>query len=79
MTKATQTSMPVNNFDALSNANISKNGEKGEDGGKSRMAVNDEEWDVIDFYAVCQIADSFSVIVSMGDDDDFVTSVYELA
>ncbi len=56
-----------------------EDGEEGEDGGEGGLAVDDEEGDVVDLEAVGEVADAFAIVMGVGDDDDLVAAVYELA
>jgi len=69
--------MAVDNFNLLSNDDISKDGEEGENSGKSGLSVDNEEGDMVDFKAVGEIANSGSAFVSVGDDDNFVATIDE--
>lgn len=69
----------MHDFDALSNADVSECRKEGKYGRKCCLAVDYEERNVVDFQAICEVADAFAVTIGMGDDDDFVTAVYELA
>ena len=77
MTQRTQTGVAVNNLDLLSDDDISKDGKEREDGGECRLAVNDEERNVVDFYTIRQIANACPAFVGMCYDDDLVSSVDE--
>lgn len=79
MTQRAQTRMPMHNLNLLADANIAKDGEEGEHGRKRRVAVDDEEGHVVDLEPVGQIADALAVVVGVGDDDDFVAAVDQLA
>lgn len=76
-TKATQTCMSMDNFNVLSNDNIAEYGEKGEDGRECRFAIDDQEWDVVDFEPICEITDSGPSFICMGNDNDFMASIDE--
>ena len=77
MAKITQTSMPVYDLDLFSDYNISEDWKEGKDGGEARLAVYDEERDVVDFEAVREVAYSSPAFVCMGDYDDLVAAVDE--
>lgn len=79
MTQTTETGMAMNNLDPLTDTDVSEDGEKGEDGWESSVAVDDPKGDVVDLDAVGEVADAFAVVVGVCDDDDFVTAVDEFA
>lgn len=68
----------MNYLDLLPYDYVSKYGEEGEDGRKRGFAIDDPEWNVIDFQSVCKVANAGAAFVCMGDYDYFVTTVYEL-
>lgn len=78
MAETAQAPMAVYDFNLLSKDDVAKDWERGEDGGEGRFAVDDEEWNVVDFEAVCEVSNARSAFVCVRDDDDFVASVYEL-
>lgn len=63
---------------ALPDHDIAENGEEGEHGGEGRLAVNDEEGDMVDFEAIGEVADPRTAFIGVGYDDDFVPAVDEL-
>lgn len=69
----------MDNLNLLTNANVAEDGEKGEDGRESDVAVDDEERHIIHFEAVGEVADAGAVVIGVGDDDDLVPAVDELA
>jgi hypothetical protein len=79
VTHAAQAAVAVDNLDALANEDVAHDGEPGEDGGEGGVTVDDEEGDVVDLEAVHEVADALAVIVGVGDDNDLVAAVYELA
>lgn len=79
MAKRAETAMAMDDFDLLADADIAQYGEEGEDGGKGRRPVDDEEGHMVDLEAVVEVANALAVVVVVGDDDDFVASVDELA
>lgn len=78
MAQAAQTGMAMNDLDLLTDDNVAKDGEEGEDGGEGSLAIDNKEGYVIDLEAVGQVADASATLVLMGDDDDLVTTVNEL-
>ena len=69
--------MSVYNLYALADDNVAKDREEGEDGREGRLAVDDEEGDVVDFEAVGQISDACSASVGVRNDNDLVSAVDE--
>ena len=69
--------MSVYDFDALADYNVAEDGEEGEDGRKGRLAIDDEEWDVVDLEAIGQVTNACSASIGMCDDDDLVSTVDE--
>lgn len=67
--------MTVNNLDLFAKDDVPEEGKEGEDCGKGGRSVNDGEGDVEDLDAVCKVANSFPVVISMSYHDDLVTSV----
>jgi hypothetical protein len=70
-------SMSVYDFDFLAYNDVTKDGEEGEDGREGGFAVDGPEWDVVGFYAVCEVADAGSPFVCVGNDYYFVAAIYE--
>lgn len=54
---------------------IPKEGEEGENCRHCRLAINDEEGDVVDFEAIGKISNSSPPFICMSDNNDFVTAV----
>jgi hypothetical protein len=77
MAEVTQTGMPVYNLYLFSDDDVSEDWEEGKYGRKGGFAVDDEERDVIDFEAVCEVSYSGPTFVSMGNDDDLMAAVDE--
>lgn len=69
--------MSVYDFDALADYDVAEDGEEGEDGREGRLAIDDEEWDVVDLEAIGQVTDAFSASVGMCNDDDLVSAIDE--
>lgn len=78
MAQAAETSVAMHNLYLLPDDNVSEDRKEGEDGRERRFAVYDEERNVVDLQAICEIADTGAAFVGMGDDDDFVAAVDEL-
>ena len=68
----------MDNLDLLSNYNISEHWEEGEDRRKCSCAIHDQEWNMVDFEPVREIAYSGPFIVGMRYDNDFVTPINKL-
>ena len=69
--------MAMYNLDLLADYNVAEHGEKGEYRGHGRLAVDHEEGDVVDLEAIGEVAHAGAALVSMSDDYDLVTAVYE--
>lgn len=78
MAKTAQTGVAVDYVDLLSDHDVSKEGEEGEDSRKSGGSVDDGEGDVVDFDAIRKISYPLSVLIGMRYDDDFVTAIDQL-
>ena len=78
MAQTAQTSMPMHNLNLLPQHHIPENREKRKHRRKRSFSVNYKERDVVDFEAICEIADAGAAFVGVGDDDDFVAAVDEL-
>jgi hypothetical protein len=72
-----QASMSMDYFDALTYYNISENGKEGENGGKRRLAIDDEKWDVVDLEAICKVSYTSPTSIGMGDDNNLVAAINE--
>lgn len=77
MAKAAKTGVSMDNLDALADDNVAEDGEKGEDGGKGGLAIDDPEGNVVDLKSIGQVSHAFSAGVGVGDDNDFVPTVDE--
>jgi hypothetical protein len=75
--QATKTSMAMYNLDALADHNVAEDGEEGEDGGERRLAVDDQEWDVVDLEAIRKVSHACSAGIGVGNDNDLVASIDE--
>jgi hypothetical protein len=69
--------MTVYYLNPLANNNVSENGEEGEDGREGRLPIDDQERDVVDFEAVCEISYACTTSVGVGNDNHLVTSIDE--
>lgn len=74
-TEATQAGMAMDYVNLLSDDDIAEYGEKREDGGECRFAVDDEEWNVVDLQSIGEISDSGASFVCMGNNNDFVSPI----
>lgn len=79
LAQSAQTGVAVDNLNLLPDADVAQDGEEGEDGGKGGSAVDDEKGHVVDLDAIVEVADALAVVVGVGDDDDLVPAVDELA
>lgn len=74
-----ETSMAMDDFNLLADADVAQYGEEGEDGGEGGRPVDDEKGHVVDLEAVVKVSNALAVVVGVCDDDDFVASIDELA
>jgi hypothetical protein len=79
MAEAAQTCMTMYDFNLLSNDDVAKDWEEGEDSRKGGCAVDYEEWNMIDLEAIGEVSDSSSSFVCVGYNNDLMSSVDELA
>ena len=70
-----QTCMSMHNLHFFPDNDVAKDGEERENRGKGGFAIDDEEWDVINFDAICQIPYPCSVCVGMREHDDLVPTI----
>ena len=70
--------MTVDNLDALPDYNVSEYGEEREYGREGSRPVYDGKRYIENLDAVGQVTYSLPIVVCMGDDDNFVTAVYQL-
>ena len=75
--QATETGMTVYYLDSFTNYDVAEYGKEGEDGWESRLAVDDEEWDVVDFESIRQVPYACSSGIGVSDDDHLVAAIYE--
>ena len=69
--------MTVNDLNLFSDDDVAEDWEEGEDGRERGLTVDGPEWNVVDFEAIGEVADSCPSLVCMGYDDDFVASIDE--
>ena len=67
----------MDDLDLLPDEDLAEDGEGGEDRGEGGAAVDDPVWQVVDFEAVGEIANSCAARVGVGDDYYFVAAVDE--
>lgn len=77
MAQAAKTSMPMDNLDAFADGDVSEDGKEGEDGWEGRLAVDDEEGDIVDLEAVGQVAYARTASIGVCYDNDLVSTVDE--
>jgi len=70
--------MSMHDLDLLSNYDVAKDGEEGEQARKCRGAVDDQKRDMVDLQAICEISDASPSLVGMGYDNNLMPSVDEL-
>ena len=78
MAEAAKTGMAMHYFDSFSYYDVAEDREEGEDGRHGRLAVDDQEWDMVHFEAICEIVNPSTALVRMCDYDDLVAPVNEL-
>jgi hypothetical protein len=69
--------MPMYNGDLLAYEDVSEDWEAGEDCRKCCGAIDDEEWDMIDFEAIREIPYTGSPLICVCYNDDFVSTINE--
>ena len=69
--------MSMNNLDLFPNDNVSEDGEKGEDRREGRCAVDDKEWNMVDFETIREVSNAGSSIVGVCNHYDFVSAIDE--
>ena len=69
--------MAVDNLDFLPNDDVTEDGKGGEDGREGCLAIDGPKWNVVHLYAIGKVADAGAAWVGVGDDDDFMATVYE--
>ena len=78
MAQTTQAGVPMDDFNLLSQNDVPEYREEGKDSGESRFSIYDKERHMVDFETICEIPDTRSSLIGMGDDDDFVAAIDEL-
>ena len=71
--------MAMHNLDPLPEDDVAEDGEKGEDSGHSRFAIDYQERDVVHFQTIRQVSYPSTIFIGMSDNDDFVPSIYKLS
>jgi hypothetical protein len=77
MAQGTETGMAVHNFNLLADADVAEDGEEGEDGRESCLAVDGPEGDVVDLEAVCEVPYPRATGIGVSDDDHLVAAIDE--
>lgn len=77
VTQAAETGVPMDNLNALADDNVAEDREEGEDGGKGRFAVDDQEGNVVDLEPIGQVAYALSAGIGVCNDYDFMSAVDE--
>lgn len=77
MAETTQAGVSMDDLDLFANDNIPEDRKERENRGHSRLAVYNEERDMVDLEAIGKVSDSGAAFVCMGDNDHFVASVNE--
>lgn len=75
--KIAQTPMSMHDINLLPQNDIAEDWKERKDGGHGRLAVDDEERDVVDFEAIGEVAHTGAVLVGVGNDNYSVASVDE--
>lgn len=77
MTETAQAGVPVHYVNLFADNDVSEYGEEGEDRRHSRLAVYDEEGNVVDLESIGEVPDSGAPLVCMGNDDHFMAAINE--
>lgn len=75
MAETAQARVAVDDVNLLADDNVPEDGEKGEDGRHCRLAVYNNERDVVDLEPIGKVSDPGAPFVCMGNDDHFVAAV----
>lgn len=78
VTEAAQAGVAMDDLDLLSDYDVAKDREKGEDSWHGGLSVDDQKRDMVDLQAVGQVAHSGPTLVRVRDDNDFVSSINQL-
>jgi len=78
MTQAAEAGMTMYDLDLLSYDDVTENWEEREYSRKSGLSVYNEEWDVIDFEAICEIPHAGTAFICMSNDYHFMPAVDKL-
>jgi hypothetical protein len=77
MAKAAETRVSVDNIDLLPYYYIPEYWKEREDRGKGGLPVDDEEWDMVDFKSIREIADAGAAFIRVCNYYTFVTAIYQ--
>jgi hypothetical protein len=75
--QATKASMAMYDLDSFADHNVAEDGKEGEDSGERRLAVDDQEGDIVDLEAICKVSHACSASVGVSDDNDLVAPIDE--
>lgn len=78
LAKITETCMTVDDLNSFSNDDVAKDGKEREHCWESRLPINHQKRNMIDFEAVGQIPYALATFVCMSDDYDLVAAVNQL-
>lgn len=78
MAHATHACMTVNDLYLFAYDDVAEYWEEREDRRKGTGSEHDEEWDMVNFEAICEISDASSVFIRVCDYYNFVSSVDQL-
>lgn len=79
LAETAQAGVAMDDLDAFPQDDISKKGEKGENGGEGGRAVDDGKRTMVDLDAIGQVAYPLPILVGVSYDNDLVSSVDQLA
>jgi hypothetical protein len=77
MAEVAETRVAVYDFNPLPYDDVSKDWKEGENGREGRFAVYDKEGHMVDFKAVCKVADTCPTCVCVGYDYYFMSTIDE--
>jgi hypothetical protein len=75
--QATKAGMAVHYLDALANDDVAEDGKEGEDGWERGLAIDDQEWNVVDFEAIREVSYACSARIGVGNHNHLVASINE--